>query len=220
MKRIAFLLLLLIPLTLAACGVNDNDSAPPDTTSSQYTFEGSTIDSGVWNIYQQPPSTIGQRDGKLVVNLADGAAAYSTLYTVRTGFSGVTAAAAIGDVPRGAGAEAIMQLAVADQQRHFIAAEDGRLYMGTQVDESFLTKDIAFDPVAQRYWRLNSNLIAGRMAYETSADGVTWVVENDTKLVLPLDNAYFELGAGTYKNVTSPGIASFTSVMFEGTFAP
>lgn len=212
MKHFALLL-----VTVGAC-VNTND--PPPATSCDYDFAAPTIDTGLWNIYQQPPSTIRQEGGALVVNLADGAAAYSTLYTVRTGFEGATAAAAIGDVPRGGGAESIMQLAVADQLRHFIAVEDGRLYLGSQVDETLVTKDIAFDPVAHRYWRLDTNVLPGRMAYETSPDGVNWVVQSDTRLVLSLSDAYFELGGGTYKSVVSPGIASFSRVMFEGACAP
>lgn len=173
-------------------------------------FSSPSIDTRRWGIYEQPPTTIYQRDGELVATLADRAAAYASVYSVEDlDFRDTSVAVEVLRTPSAPGAEVLLQWVVNNRFRHFIAAEADRLSFGTQNDSVYETRDLPYDPDAHRNWRLRHDEARDRVFYETSRDRATWVVQYDTATLVPLQDAYVELAAGTYQEVSGPTDAAF-----------
>ena len=112
----------------------------------------------------------------------------------------------------------LLQWVVNNKYRHFIAAEDGQLYFGTQNDESYQTSEMPYDPIAHRHWRLRHD--GEKIFYEVSADRAAWTVGHISGALIPLDQAYVELAAGAYFEVERPGTAAFDNFELAGACAP
>jgi len=64
-----------------------------------------------------------------------------------------------------------------------------------------------YDAVAERWWRLRE--LDGTLYFETSPDGTTFATRGSMPDPGSLDDVHPDIGAGTYKNVASPGAAAF-----------
>jgi hypothetical protein len=64
-----------------------------------------------------------------------------------------------------------------------------------------------YDPVADVWWRLRES--QGTLYFETSPDGLAWVVRGSGASPIPLDALQIRFGAGTYQLVGAPGEAHF-----------
>jgi hypothetical protein len=202
---------------LGACVSPDDQRA----TCMVDDFSTPSIDTRVWGIYQQPPTTIEQRDGALVSTLADGVAAYASVYSVQDiDFRDTAASVEVLEVPDVEGAEVLLQWVVNNRYRHFIAVEAGRIYFGTQNGGDYETRETPYDPIVHRHWRLRHDSDGDRVTYETSTDGASWVARHVSGRLIPLHEAYVELAAGSYVDVERPGTAALDNFELAGACAP
>jgi hypothetical protein len=203
--------------TLAAC------TASPEQRPSCMVddFSSSTIDRRMWGIYQQPPATIEQRDGVLRSALVDGAAAYASVYSVQDlDFHDTSVSVEVIEVPHGTGAEVLLQWVVNNRYRHFIGVEAGWIMFGTQNGAEYATLEAPYNPGTDRSWRLRHDSRNDRITYETSSDGSSWVVRHVSARLLPLDEAYVELAAGSYMAVNQAGNAALDNFEIAGACEP
>ncbi len=61
-----------------------------------------------------------------------------------------------------------------------------------------------YDAIADRYWRLSGD-DRGNIAFETSTDGVSFVMRAYGASPIPLDNLRIRFGAGTHQDATADG---------------
>lgn len=203
--------------TLVACTAETPSDIQP--TCAVDDFSATAIDETTWGIYEQPPTTIEQRDGVLRADFGDGVAAYASVFSIQEiDYRGTSAAVEVTEVPDVEGVEVLLQWVVNNNYRHFIAAEAGRLYFGTQNDADYTSAETPFDPVAHRHWRLRNE--RNTIVYETSADGASWTVGHTSGVLIPLDEAYVELAAGAYLEVAGAHTAAFDNFQLAGACAP
>lgn len=66
---------------------------------------------------------------------------------------------------------------------------------------------LPYDPVADLWWRLRES--QGTLYFETSPDGLSWVVRGSGTSPISLNALQIRIGAGTHQLVGSPGEAHF-----------
>jgi hypothetical protein len=202
-------------------GCMSHTSDPGDQRCTTDSFAAPAIDTRIWGIYEQPPTTVETRDGQLVITLADDVAGYASVYSLEElDFRDTAVAVEVVGVPDGIGAEALLQWVVNDRYRHYVAVEDGRLVLGIQEDDTYEALDLAYDPIEHRHWRLRHDADRDRISYETSADRTTWDTRHVTTRRIPLDQAYVELAGGSYLPVASAGLAVFDNFELSGRCEP
>lgn len=74
---------------------------------------------------------------------------------------------------------------------------------------------IPYDSRLHRFWRLRHDGTTGMMIWETSSDGLTWVVRHAVTAELSVAALYVELSAGTQLPIQTPGKAVFDTFQVE-----
>ncbi len=120
-----------------------------------------------------------------------------------------TAATAAVRVLQTAGGDADTYLAVAKDSSNFLlmVVESGALYIDHVVARSRSFSAHSFSP-SQQYWRIR-NTTGATIAFETSADGNAWQTLRTVSAGFALTSVRVEIGAGTWKNESAPGMAVF-----------
>ncbi len=184
-------------------------------------FNDNTRDTAKWNV------------GALFAQIDSGAAAFDAAITVaernqrlevvpRSGVSGdhyagfvsaaaldFTGATASVRVVQTAGGDADTYLAVAKDSSNFLlmVVESGALYIDHVVGRTRNISAHSFAP-SQQYWRIR-NTTGATVVFETSADGNTWQTLRTLNVGFALTSVRVEIGAGTWKNEATPGMAVF-----------
>jgi hypothetical protein len=106
-------------------------------------------------------------------------------------------------------AETIFGLASDSRNWYRFDERNGSLELQSCINgvQSFTT--IPFDLHLHRFWRFRHDGSAGLMFWETSADGLTWVVRHAATTEIPITALYVELSAGTRQPTQVPGKAIF-----------
>jgi hypothetical protein len=87
--------------------------------------------------------------------------------------------------------------------------ENGTLYFQSKVNGVKSPKSIPYNASQHRFWRFRHNGSVGLLLWETSSDGLTWVVRDAETPQIPLTNVYVTLSAGSYQIISQPGTAAF-----------
>ena len=128
---------------------------------------------------------------------------------VTAGTIDFTSAAASVRVIQTAGGDADTYLSVARDASNFLlmVVESGTLYIDHTAGRSRNFTAHSFAP-SQQYWRIR-NTAGATIAFETSADGSAWQTLRTITAGFALTSVRVEIGAGTWKNESAPGMAVF-----------
>lgn len=100
-------------------------------------------------------------------------------------------------------------LAVDTENWYGFVVENGTLYCQSKVNGVKSPKRIPYNASQHRFWRLRHDPATKLLLWETSADKVTWIINNAETPQVPLTNLYVTLSAGSYQLIKQPGTAVF-----------
>ena len=128
---------------------------------------------------------------------------------VSAGLIDFTSATASVRVIQTANGDADTYLAVAKDSANFLllVVESGALHVDHVVGRNRSFSNHTFSP-SQQYWRIR-NTTGTTIAFETSADGSAWQTLRTVNAGFPLTSVRAEIGAGTWKTESAPGMAVF-----------
>jgi hypothetical protein len=98
-----------------------------------------------------------------------------------------------------------------DTMQVIVVLEDGSLSLRTRTENIGAG---AYSPTDDRWWKLRE--AAGQILFETSPDGSTWTLRADMPVPFDITAVHGQFGAGTYVEVTNPGIAAFDCLNLVG----
>ena len=87
--------------------------------------------------------------------------------------------------------------------------EGGQLYFQDKANGVKNSTSLAYSSAQHRFWRFRHNLTGDQVVFETSADGANWIVQRTLLRQINLSALRFELDAGTFSPVSTPGKAVF-----------
>ncbi len=207
---------------LPDAGPGDPDAAVPASPCNQVTLVAdgfATATRGpLWgSSYVNNGATTSQVSSRLRVTLAanQSAAAYAAYATDR--LYDLTASRVVVNLPQmvntASHAQAYFKVGKADGGTNlaWFEQENGTLYLRTRTaGVTSAPTTLSYSATQHRYWQFRE--AAGRLLFETSADGVTFTVRRDVAAPFDLTLVQVELGAGTYQAEASPGFAEFDDV--------
>lgn len=149
--------------------------------------------------YENPPTTLAEVGGQLVITPAAGFAgsAHSGYQLGPRDLTGRIVQVRVDEVPNAStAAQALFHLLTPDEAYSFLV-ESGQLRVGTRST----VNATRFDATGHRFWRFDAS--GGRLAFHTSPDGVTW--SERTSVAAPdLTAARVGLSGGTWREETMP----------------
>jgi hypothetical protein len=93
--------------------------------------------------------------------------------------------------------------------------EHGQLYFQRKVGGAKTSTNVTYNPVAHRFWRLRHNTGTDQVVFETSPDGLAWVVRRTVARTISISAARFELCAGTFNWNDVADTAIFDNFVLE-----
>ncbi|MGE5184429.1 MAG: hypothetical protein ACM31C_20305 [Acidobacteriota bacterium] len=182
-------------------------------------FDHASIDTTVWpHMYSNAPSIIADNGAQLVGTLGTTSTnAYAGVYTNAHDFAAMRTLVEVVQIPAGPGATA--ELAWRDPMsldRIQMYVDGSMLWVGQTNGTGPDVIGKPYDRATMLYWQLRHDLGAGDVAFQTSADGQTWVTQRRLFPVISLASVAVELQAGTYTSVAAPGTAAFDNFAMIG----
>jgi hypothetical protein len=108
-----------------------------------------------------------------------------------------------------ASADTIFSL-VKDTNNWFrFVAQGSTLFFQSKVGGVKSSATVPYSSVQHRFWRFRHDSTNNLIIWETSSDRRAWHVQHASTAEFDIDAVYVELNAGTYKAVSSPGVAVF-----------
>ena len=100
-----------------------------------------------------------------------------------------------------------------------ITTQSGYIHFQTWVGGDRTHTYLSYDAARHRYWRIRHSSTANAITWETSGDGVTWVVQRSTAPPFPVTALQLRLEAGkwTNENAAAPGTAIFDNFVTTST---
>jgi hypothetical protein len=112
-------------------------------------------------------------------------------------------------------ADTVFAVGVDSNNWYGFVAEGGTLYLQSKVNGSKSPKSLPYSAAQHRFWRFRLDAIKNTVAWETSADGITWSSQREEALQLDITAVHVTLSAGTYQVTKSPGTAVFDNFSIE-----
>jgi len=109
------------------------------------------------------------------------------------------------------GSSMIFALTLDSDNWYGFVLEDGTLYFQSKVSGIKSPKFIKYNAAEHRFWRFRHDASSNLLFWETSRDGITWLVRNAEAPQISLSEVYITLAAGTSKVVKQAGIAAFSN---------
>lgn len=160
--------------------------------------------SAVWQTFADPGTSVVELGGVLELHPATNQnerwAGYES--TVRHDLRDDRIFVEVVQVP-GVGAQIL--LAARDRDDRYVSIEYDRSDVVAALSEGSWSElaRVGFDPVAHRFWQLRVR--DGRMAWETSPDGITWRLLHEAVVPVDLTSIQILLSAGTPDPTSQPG---------------
>jgi len=178
-------------------------------------FSSGAIDAGRWLI-NDPANAVHVNMQQLAITLVANAPSPAYFGVASNQRYDLTAGAVAVELTRAPaavyGPEAYLELLVDDRNLYLITDSSGNLVTIARTngtDDRFVA---AYDPVAERHWRIRHDAMAAMVVFETSADGVTWTARRSSAAKVAVTALQIQLVAGTYMAVASPGEAWFDNL--------
>lgn len=184
-------------------------------------FNDNVRNTGLWSIGTltrgfDPAVGVFERNQRLEIapraNAAGSNAAYVTVAAYD--FSGRHAVAEIVQVPNRSGVELMLSVGLnASNHYQFSIDAGGALwYVATEAGvETY--GSVPLSTVSQRFLRISHDATLNEVVWATSPDNITWTEVFRKRPLISLTAVKVEIGAGTWKATSSPGIAIFDNFL-------
>ena len=197
---------------------------PAGTSGFTDDFNDNAVDPAKWTygtiqgaIYSGPSAwdatvPVLERNQRLEISPRSGVTGdhYNGYVSVAT-WSLSNARATVELVQAASGGTTNTELALCVDSRNFlmISIESGVLRFEQVVNGVRSTTSTTYNSTQHRFWRIRHDSLADSINFETSSDGLAWIVRRTVVRQLPLGALKVEISAGTWQGVSSPGTAIF-----------
>jgi hypothetical protein len=130
----------------------------------------------------------------------------------------LTGASASVEVVRIAGGSAATALALCLERQnfHLIETGSGSLYFTQVIAGARTETTVAYNAAQHRCWRIRHDAATNMIAFETSADRVTWTARRTVPRQMAITALRVEISAGSWERISAPGTAIFDNFRLEG----
>jgi hypothetical protein len=164
--------------------------------------------------YADPPETVTQGSGQLLITLASTANVYGG-YGSSASYR-LTGSAILVQVPvvptAATGAQAFVSLAAPGNNALAMVEENATLSARVTVaGTSTIVGSFSYDATQHAWWRIRES--GGTIYWETAPDGKTWTTQaTNAALAFGIDVLDVNLSGGTWQAVASPGMVAYSSL--------
>jgi hypothetical protein len=191
------------------------------------TFVDSRVDSGMWELWlpDNEPIVVSEADSKLAIQIAASAGRIYNGVQSRGRYDMIAGNAAVEVISASQeiGVETSFSVDLDSTLGFTMSTYANRLHLVVHTSGG-VTNSLAvdYDPVAQRFWRIRHDPVAGTMEMETSPDNQAWTSQRSSATARAPTGVTVSLLAGTYIDlgIADPGTAYFDSLKLTSASCP
>jgi PKD repeat protein len=129
--------------------------------------------------------------------------------------TGASVSVEVPQVAQGGATDTELAACLDYQNFYMIVEENGGLYFQEIAGGARTSASTIYDPARHRFWRIRHDATADTINFETSADGLAWVVQRTVARHIPVNALKLELSAGTWRAETITAPAFFDNFRLD-----
>ena len=195
-------------------------SAPPVFADD---FNDNSLNPNSWTAYGPGTPTVSEQSQQLQITLAPNTAGYNGVFSNSTyNLTGkMVQLESVQAVSQAGWCENFFEVELDANNYFMIQVGAGNMIFRSRVNGVNDQTSIAFDGVANRFWRVRHDQSANLIYFETSADGSVWLTRKTVTPGFALTALRFDLLAGAYgTGNSSPGAAKYDNFKLLASTAP